>query len=268
MLSVLMSVYSAESPHHLSDAMTSLQRQSVMPDEIILVQDGPLPEELSTMVHRWQGALSIRLLPISTNVGLARSLNHGLRAVTHPWVMRFDTDDLCVSTRVERQLSMISAEPSLGLIGGQIVEFDSDPLVGERVRRVPLAHDDIVKFSKRRNPFNHMTVCFRTDVALRVGGYPLIPFMEDYALWVAMLASGVRSANSPDVLVHARIGNGMLRRRAGLRYVRSEAQLQSHMVRLGVKSTVDAVVDGIARSSAFILPKEIRAHLYRTWLRS
>ena len=43
--SVLMSVYTKEKPEYLQEAMESVFNQSLVPDEVVLMEDGPLTEE-------------------------------------------------------------------------------------------------------------------------------------------------------------------------------------------------------------------------------
>lgn len=267
MFTVLMSVYWREQPQALSAALESLVSQTVMPEEILLIKDGPLGPELEDVVDRYRGLLPLRTHALPMNQGLVAALNEGLRLATQPWIMRFDSDDICLPERTQLQMD-IARTDRYALFGGQIKEFDVDPEKARRSRSVPRTHDEIKRYGLRRNPFNHMTVCYRKDLAIALGGYPPIPHMEDYGLWTLMLASGATTANSSETLVLARVGNGMLKRRGGIRYAKSEWKLQEHMVSLGLKSRFAAMRDGTARSLVFLSPRWIRAWVYGRWLRT
>ncbi len=267
MFTVLMSVYAREQPVALDAALQSLASQTVLPAEVLLVKDGPLGPELDAVIDRYMRDLPLVTHPLPANVGLTRALNHGLRLVRQPWVMRFDSDDICVPHRVESQREM-ALNGRLSLFGAQIFEFDVSPAQARRSRTVPIMHSEILAKGLVRNPFNHMTVCYRRDLALSVGGYPEIPFMEDYGLWMRMLAQGIETANSHESLVFARIGNGMLARRGGVRYARSEWMLQRHMVALGLKSRRRALWDGSRRSAVFLTPVAVRSIVYEHFLRN
>jgi glycosyltransferase involved in cell wall biosynthesis len=266
MFSVLVSVYHRESPAALAAALQSLQDQTVAPAEIVLVKDGPLTPALEAVIERHAASLRLKIVALPANVGLARALDAGIEAATQPWVMRFDSDDVCRPDRVALQSARI-ARGDVDLLGGQIDEFDADPGQPARGRRVPCTHAEIVRFGVRRNPFNHMTVCFRRADVVAAGGYPRIHLMEDYGLWMTLIARGARAANCPEVLVHARVGNGMVARRGGLAYVRSEWALQRHMRRLGLKSRAAALRDGLVRSAVFLAPVGLRAAIYARLLR-
>lgn len=266
MFSVLISVYHRERPQALAAALQSLQSQTLAPAEIVLVKDGPLTDELEGVIARFTSVLALRIVALPRNVGLARALDAGLAAATQPWVMRFDSDDLCRPDRVAIQARR-AARGDVDLFGGQIAEFDDDPSHSTRGRSVPCTHAEILRFGRRRNPFNHMTVCFRRDDVIAAGGYPAIHLMEDYALWMTLVSRGARTANCPEVLVDARVGNGMVARRGGLAYVRSEWRLQGHLRRLGFKSRPAAWRDGLLRSAVFIAPLGLRGAIYSRILR-
>ena len=48
--SVLMSVYYREKPEYLRESMESMLNQSVKPDDLVLVCDGPLNEPLDEVI--------------------------------------------------------------------------------------------------------------------------------------------------------------------------------------------------------------------------
>ena len=262
-----MAVYAKESPNALNMALQSLYRQSIAAEEIVLVKDGPLTHDLDDVILSFIPLLPLHIISLPINVGLAKALNIGLAAASHPWIMRFDSDDICDERRIESQISYIKND-NLDIFGSQIDEFDDNPLMSNTLRTVPCSHEEIVSYSKRRSPFNHMTVCYRKSFVEKVGGYPLIYLMEDYALWIKMISSGARTKNSPEILVHARVGNGMIARRGGLKYFRSEWSLQYFIYKLGFKSFLEMVIDGAMRSIIFLLPLMFKHYFYKNFLRS
>lgn len=268
MYTLLMSVYGRENALYLDEAFGSISAATQRPGlaKIILVWDGPLPQALVDVIARWERLLPIYSLRLKSNLGLAAALNAGLRQVTTPWVMRFDTDDvLCPDRFTVQHASMVSE--NWDLMGAQISEFSDDSAHPHQSRVVPTGHDAILAYSRARNPFNHMTVCYRTALARAAGGYPQLPLMEDYALWVNMMRAGARTMNSSEVLVHARIGAGMYQRRGGWEYVRQEYQLQRFLHAAGHKSAALAVMHGLLRSSVFLSPTGLRQWIYESVLR-
>jgi glycosyltransferase involved in cell wall biosynthesis len=267
--SVLMSVYAGERAPWLDQALASIVASTVLPAQVVLVQDGPLGNELHEVIVRYQSSLPLQLLPLEQNVGLGPALNAGLALCRHEWVARFDTDDLLVADRFERQLAFLKDYPKVGIVGGWIREFESDPEnEAGKVRRVPETHEAILAYAQRRNPFNHMSVMFRRELALAHGGYQGELLYEDYALWVRMLQGGAIAANIPRILVKARAGRDMFQRRGGLRYVRSEATVQWAFYQGGFIGRRRLALNLFQRLPVRILPGPVRRWIYQQFLRA
>lgn len=267
MFSVLMAVYAKERPDFLAQALASLVQQTRLPEEVVLVRDGALTPSLNEIIADFQLRLPMRVVSLDRNVGLAPALNEGLKVASQPWIMRFDSDDLCVPDRIRVQAQLAMSD-QYDIIGSQVREFEVSPSDSVRSRSLPCHHAEIVQFCSRRNPLNHMTVCYRKELVVEVGGYPPVYLMEDYALWALLLRRGARAMNSPQSLVYARIGNGMHRRRGGFRYLRSEAAMQRHLVQLCYKTPVRALIDGFLRGIVFLAPVWARKLVYQNLLRT
>ncbi|MBO9330447.1 glycosyltransferase [Achromobacter xylosoxidans] len=266
--SVLMAVYAKEHPTYLTEALESLCNCRTPIREIVLVEDGPLTNALYEVIARFRARLPLKSLALPQNQGLGPALTAGLHVCSAPWVARFDTDDLILPDRFERQIGWLRGHPDLDLCGGWIREFDVDPQaeVG-RTRRVPQTHEAIAAYARRRNPFNHMTVMFRRDAALAAGGYGNESMYEDYALWVRMLQRGARTANLPEVLVLARTGRGMFERRGGWNYVASEWDMQRTFLRSRFISPFRFLANLAFRLPVRLAPNGMRKLVYELFLR-
>ncbi|CAB3830692.1 UDP-Gal:alpha-D-GlcNAc-diphosphoundecaprenol beta-1,3-galactosyltransferase [Achromobacter aegrifaciens] len=267
--SVLMSVYAGERSAWLDQALASLAASTVWPAEIVLVQDGPLGKDLVEVIERYLAVLPMTLVPLERNIGLGPALSAGLSVCRQEWVARFDTDDVLEPDRFERQLAYLREHPAVDIVGGWIREFESDPEWEEgKVRRVPETHQALLAYARRRNPFNHMTVMFRRELAMAHGGYQGERLYEDYALWVRMLRGGAVAANIPGVLVKARAGQDMFQRRGGLGYVRSEAVVQWSFYRCGFIGPWRLALNLAQRLPVRILPRTVRRWVYQRFLRA
>ncbi len=260
---VLMSLYIKERPEYLEDCFLSLQRQTLQASEIVLVLDGPVGEKLMQVVERWQTIMPVKLLQLPENVGLGKALNAGLEACSNEWVMRMDTDDICVPSRFELQARYIMNNPSLSLLGGQVIEFVDSIKSGDAVKKVPLSPSEIINFSRLRNPFNHMTIAYKKSDVLAAGGYQHHLWMEDYNLWLRMLANNCVAENLSEVLVYARGGREQLARRGGLKYVESEYKLASLKRRLGVQDYFSSWCTLVVRSLPRVLPEKLLQFVYK-----
>jgi len=262
--SVLLPVYRQEDPQYLDEALRSIEAQTLMPGEIVLVKDGPLTEALDAVIDRHNGRHVVRYTVVSLEspAGLGAALDEGLKHCTNEWVARMDSDDIALPDRFERQFRYLAEHPVVDILGGWICEFEEEPAVCTRERRVPQRHEEIVRFATYRNPMNHMTVLFRKSSVVDAGGYSPMNGFEDYYLWMRMLQGGKRFANLPVVLLKARAGRGMIERRQGWRYAMDEAALEKAAYRIGFWSKWDLTRNFFLRFLPRLLPLFIVERLY------
>src|SRR5690625_2957113 len=155
--SVLLSVYEKENPNYLNQALESIwDYQSLKPDQIVLVLDGPLTEDLYNAVNFWKDKLNETLtcVVLEKNVGLAAALNEGLKYCKNELVARMDTDDVAVSERFELQLNFMLSNPNIAVSSGRIDEYTDDLSTLVSKRELPLTHGQVVRFAKKRNPIS------------------------------------------------------------------------------------------------------------------
>lgn len=266
MFSILISVYHKETASNLHEALFSLLGQDYAPeDEIILVQDGPLPDALHQVISQFINKLPIKTVVLLANVGLPGALNRGVQEASQPWIMRFDSDDLCVSDRLARQKAH-AFTGEFDFFGAQIVEFDAQSKCATGQRRVPIFAKDIIARCYQRSPFNHVTMCIRRDILLK-HPYPEIIGLEDYALWVHLISQGYRFGNTDEVVVWVRAGVSMLKRRSGLIYLLQEIRFRKYMLAHTGFNSLKVIFYGVIRCAAFLLPMHLKVIAYRKILR-
>jgi glycosyltransferase involved in cell wall biosynthesis len=264
--SVPMSVYHKENPDFFRQSVESMLNQTVMPDEIVVVKDGPLTDSLEMVINDFveQHPDILKVVSIEKNVGLGVALNVGLQHCRNELVARMDTDDVSVPERCEKQLRAFYDNPELAVFGGAIAEFTQsiEDVIG--IRPVPTCDSAIKRLIKRRCPFNHQTVMFRKSEVLRAGGYVDWFWNEDYYLWVRMSEMGCRFGNSSDVLVYVRSGIDQYRRRGGLRYFQSEAKLQRYLLEHNIVSRFEYLENVAIRLVVqLLMPSWLRGVFYR-----
>ena len=264
-----MSVYYKEEPSCLREAMDSMFQQTVPPEEFLLVCDGPLNEGLDEVIREELELHpdSLRVVRLEENGGLGKALQRGLKECRNDLVARMDSDDISLTGRCEKQLQYLEEHPEVSIVGGWISEFQSDPAVTYSERIVPENHKEIVEFSKSRNPFNHMTVMYRKKDILDVGGYQHFPFLEDYFLWVRLFLKGYRGHNLPENLVCARVGNGMIGRRSGMEYARTQKRLFSYMLGKGYITKMQYLKAVTVRTAVSVTPDSFKELFYKKILR-
>lgn len=260
--SILMSIYKNEQPRFFEQCMNSIYKQSIQSENIVIVHDGPLTKELYQVLDKWKLLLSITEVVLQENVGLGEALNTGLVNCKYDLVARVDTDDINIPTRFEQQYQYMIEHENIALCGSHIDEFDTDPLITTSQRKVPLGKD-LNNSIFKRNPINHMTVMFRKSAVLDAGGYQHLRFMEDYFLWVRMSVKGYKLVNLDTVLVKARTGNGMLERRKGVEYYRSELIFMNKVLKMDVKNKPKIMATFLIRSHIRLLPQSALKKIYQ-----
>lgn len=232
MLSVILPIYKQCKTNQFVDALNTIICQTQLPQELLIVADGPIPDELEEEVTNYQLEVSRKGLPIEVSFlqledhgGLGMAMQKAVDAVKGDYIARMDADDICLPDRFEKQMKCFEENPELSVVGGQIAEFDGNVtnITGRRV--VPLEHEDIVNYMKSRNGMNHVTTIIKKKDLIAAGNYQPFEWFEDYSLWVRMIQHGCRFKNIADDVVYVRAGKAQADRRGGWAYFRKEVSL-------------------------------------------
>lgn len=267
--SVCMSVYHGDNAEYFKTALDSLYAQTRMPDEIVLVVDGPVGDDINRIIGEFESEHeTFRVIKLEKNSGHAIARQTGLDAAKYEYIAIMDSDDIAVQDRFEKQMDYVEAHPEVDALGGQIDEFigDSTNIVGTRI--VPLTDMEIKTYLKSRCPMNLVTVMLKKEAVQKAGGYIDWYCEEDYYLWVRMTEQGMTFANLPDNLVNVRVGEEMYQRRGGMRYFKSEAKLQRYMLSHGIISIPKYCYNVAIRLAVQVLmPNSVRGWVFKTFAR-
>lgn len=268
--SVLLSLYVKENPLYLQECFDSLLSQTRPAAEWVIVEDGPLSQELYQVLDSYQERYPglIKRVPLEKNVGLGLALREGMYHCSYELVARMDTDDIAGKERFEKQIACFERDPDLDICGSHIREFDTDPQHPNAVRKVPLNHDEIMRYQKSRSAFNHVTVMFKKSSVLKAGNYEDAPLMEDDMLWVRMLLSGAKGMNIDEYLVDVRTGAGMIERRGGLAYLKKYCDGRRKILETGFISRFDYYKTVAIQVVVALVPPQLRALIFEKLLRS
>lgn len=256
-----MSVYDKERPEYLSSCLQSLAQQTLKAREVILVEDGPISSELTKVIEEFRDNLNIVSVYLPVNSGLAVALNEGLKRCRFDLVARMDSDDVALPDRFEKQAAFMLSHPDISASSGFIEEFTvAGQAISQRI--LPLEHDDLVRFAKRRSPLSHPAVMFQRDGVLSVGGYPLFRNAQDYALWSLLIVKGKKLANIPEVLVRMRAGSDLMDRR-GFKYFMGEIALLKFQYEIEFLTWREFFVNFVLRAVVRLSPTFIKLWLYK-----
>src|SRR5271170_1458484 len=261
--SLLVSVYDGDRPEYFRRAFRSaVDDQTVRPDQVIIVRDGPVRDELAGCLDelRCTSPVPVTFVPLPRNRGLGPALDRGVAASWFDVIARMDADDVAMPHRFEVELPLIQ---DADIVGAGLLEFvaDIDDIVGQRLP--PTDPAQIQRYARMHDPFNHPTVVYRRRAVLAAGGYGELPPMADYALFARLLAGRARAVNVAEPLVYYRVGPEAFKRRGGAGLLRSELRLQREFRRRGFTTPVEFARNVLVRGGYRMIPWWCRRAVYR-----
>lgn len=263
--SVLMSLYKKEKPEYLRLAIDSMLNQTVKPDEIVIVEDGPLTDELYAVLDEY--GEQIHRVKNETNIGLGLALNNGLKVCRNELVARMDTDDISKPTRCEKQLRRFEEKPELSIVGAWMDEFYTSPEEVVSTRAVPTGSDDIYNFAKKRSAFNHPVVMYRKCKVLENNGYNDLRRNQDLDLFGRMLFAGCKAENIGQALLFFRSNDDLAKRRKSRENTKSYIDTIKKFWKMGYASFFDYVMVAVAQTGMYIMPVKVQHWVYKKFLR-
>lgn len=267
--SVLMSLYVKEKPEYLRLAIDSMLNQTVQPDEIVIVEDGPLTDSLYAVLDEYKAKYPqiVRTIKNEKNLGLGLALNVGLKECKNELVARMDTDDISKPDRCEKQLNVFAEDMSLSIVGAYVDEFADDPEKIVSTRAVPVMNDEIYQFAKKRSAFNHPAVMYRKSRVLNFGGYANLRRNQDVDLFGRMLFGGCKAQNVPESLLLFRSNNDLAKRRKSWENTKSYIDTIGNFCKMGYSSYKDYAIVAIAQTGVFMMPAFLQHLVYKLFLR-
>lgn len=262
--SVLMSLYKKEKPEYLRLAIDSMLKQTVAPDEIIMVEDGPLTDELYAVLNEYP---MLHRIKNEENLGLGLALNVGLKECRNELVARMDTDDCSKPERCEKQLARFWEKPYLAIVGSHIDEFVGEPsnVISQRI--VPTTSEEIYNFAKKRSAFNHPAVMYSKTAVLENKGYADLKRNQDVDLFGRMQFEGYKAENIDESLLWFRSSDELAKRRKSWENTWSYIATIRRFWKMGYSSFGDYAVVAIAQTGMYLMPVKLQNFVYKKFLR-
>lgn len=216
-ISVIIATYKGEKPEYLDRAMRSIwDDQKRKPDEIVLVEDGPLTMGLCSVVDAWKEILESRLVVIEkpVNQGLAAALNDAIEVAHGDLIARMDSDDISLPDRFMLQEQYMDAHPEVDILGGSIREFNDEGTLSA-VQRYPATMQEVLRTMYKASPLAHPTVMYRSSFFK--AGYRYSSkyhICEDVTMWYDAAAGGRVINSLQDVLLEFRRNPSVMQRRS------------------------------------------------------
>ena len=246
----------------LKAAVDSILNQLVAPSKFFISVDGELNSDVLGYLDELSLSEKITIFSEPINLGPGRARDIAIRSSTAEWIALMDSDDISRPNRFQMQKAFVE-ETGADVVGGAIEEFSLIPGDLGFLRVMPRTHNQIIKLCKWRQPVNHVTLMFKRDVYLSVGGYTHIFSLEDFDFIVKLVISGATFANQNDVLVDVRRGSDFSKRRSGIRYFLLECSVLYKMYENGISNLLELGCAAFMRFWLRVLPLKVVTQLYR-----
>lgn len=265
--SVSMCVYSGDAPQYFDEALHSVFNQSRIPDEVVLVVDGPVSNDINDIIWKYQNSFNLRVIRLEKNMGHGIARNEGLKKCTYDYVAIADADDINDYYRFEKEMECFENDITLDVVGSGVKHFYNkvDNIIS--IENLPLYDKDIKKFLKKRCPFAQPTVIFKKSQVIKAGGYLDWYHAEDYYLWLRMFLIGSKFQNLEYTLVYMRSTENQLKRRGGYKYFKSLKKLFKYMLKNNIINIFEYLYNICTRFTIqVVFPAKIRNYIRKKFL--
>ncbi|HET9066245.1 MAG TPA: glycosyltransferase family 2 protein [Gemmatimonadales bacterium] len=169
---------------HVRDAVDSVLRQTILPHEIVVVDDASPTgtDVLDTLDPR------VRVIHRTVNGGAGAARQTGVAATTADWIAFLDADDAWLPQKLERQFADLTERPSLDAHHTGLVTVYQD---GREVPRLGKPLLLTLPEQLRRNQALPSATMIRRHALQAVGGWSADRrVMEDWELGIRLVAAG------------------------------------------------------------------------------
>lgn len=253
--SVLMSVYAKDNSEYLKTSIDSMINQTAAPEQIVLVIDGAVSAEIEAVINQYRKKTELfTVVRLEKNEGLGHALNTGLQYCRNELVARMDADDISLPERCEKELRCFQKNGRLDICGCNIDEFEESSGNVLTSRIVPSDYDQIKRFMRRRQAFNHPTVMYKKTAVLKAGGYKNLKRKEDFDLFSRMLSAGDYAENLSESLYLYRVNEENYKRRKSWNNFRSAIYVYWRHLKRGGCSLWDFMFISVSELFFFLAP--------------
>lgn len=184
---------------YIQQALYSVLHQTVVPDKIIIIDDGSQEETKRVLTTLEHPALQIIY---QKNQGVSVARNNAIAEAQTTYILNLDADDYYEPDFIEKALAVFKTNQEIGVVSSYCSTFNHKNKIIEIVKPFGgITKDFIVKNNGRANSL------FRKECWEQVGGYDeeMKNGYEDWEFWIAILKNNWRMEIIPEVLSHYRI---------------------------------------------------------------
>ena len=170
-VSVIMSAYN-EPEEYLRKSIESVLNQTHTDFEFIIILDNPDNKKAKEVLKEYENNDNrIILLENEKNIGLAPSLNRGVKVARGKYIARMDADDIALPEMFEKLLCFLENNPDYAACFAQVFFIDEDGNLLNRENSDVMTDEQIRKVIFIHNPLHHPTAMIRKRVGDEMGRY-------------------------------------------------------------------------------------------------
>jgi glycosyltransferase involved in cell wall biosynthesis len=202
-VTVILPVYNAEA--FLKEAIDSILAQTFTDFELLIINDGST--DSSDQIISSYDDPRIKYLKNDGNKGLIFTLNRGIDKASGNYLARMDADDICFPNRLQQQKEWLDTHSTTTIVATFSREIDSkgNSLGYFALDRQTVTAEQIRKMMPEQNCITHPSVMGRTEVFRKYHYSNTQPNIEDYDLWLRILANGGIIEKLPEELLYYRV---------------------------------------------------------------
>jgi len=210
-VSIIMPVYNGS--RYLQEALESVLNQTYYNFEFIIINDGSIDDTAKILEKYKRKDPRIKIITNTKNIGIAKSLNIGIKISSGKYIARIDSDDIWDSSKLEIQIHYMESYKDIGLLGTSVFPINNNGNIIKK-RRIfnngKMLNTSKIKFLMLfRNPYCHSSIIFKSSLIPKVGLYNEdYLFSQDYEYWFRVVSIS-DSLILKNKLVYFRIHNNM-----------------------------------------------------------
>jgi glycosyltransferase involved in cell wall biosynthesis len=202
-ISIILPVYNAAA--YIEKTITSLLNQTFTDFELLIIDDGSTDNTIAVIKKFTDDR--IKLIVNDKNLGLIKTLNKATALSKGRYIARMDADDIALPERLLLQKEFLDTHPDVSVVAGWINFIDeagNETGVWDLDRRTNTT-STIEKSLLRENCIAHPTVMIRTVVLQKFLYNEKQLHIEDYDLWLRLIASGHNIAKVQQLVLQYRV---------------------------------------------------------------
>jgi len=199
-----MSVYN-EPLEWLQSSINSILAQTFGEFEFIIINDNPKRPQLKDILKSFgsrDGRISI--IENHENLGLAESLNKGIKQAQGKYIARMDADDISLPERFELQHRFLEKHKDVFLVGTSVQIMAPDGQLKEKAIKNGSHKRLVSSILAAKLAFYHPTIMFRNEGFLYRGKFSA---SQDFDLYLNLLLKDKKFSNIKEIGLHYRMSD-------------------------------------------------------------